>query len=123
MRPNKYYAKDLTSKTRLIDLVSKDCHPQLKQMIEELKPLTTLTDQTEWWRVSRLEFVNPHTQLNYGPIAKFISKVKSKDGYGLKCSLNTFFHYIVSCEHSNLNTKWDSTKTLVFNWIRYIQRE
>ena len=119
MRPNWYRAKDITPKTRLSDLVTQQYHPQLKLMIRELCLLTSLTDKTEWWRVRRLEFTNPRTQRNYVPIAKFVRGIKDGDEYGLKCSLNTFLRYITSPEHSNLNAKWNSVKTLVLSRIRY----
>ena len=122
MRPNKYYAKDITPKTRLGDLVCKKYHPQLKQMINELCRLTTLTGQIDWWRVKKLEFINPHYQPNYVPIAKFIWETTRNGNKGLKCSVNTFFRYITSNEHSNLKIKWGSAKTLTFSRIQYYQK-
>ena len=119
MRPQKYYVKDLTPQTRLSDLVTKKYHPQLKEMILELRRLTTLDDQTEWWRVRELHFLIPKTQQNYVPIAKFLWQIKHCNEQALKCSLNTFFYYLASSEHSNLKVKWQSLKTLTFSRMHY----
>ena len=119
MNHKKYHAKDITPQTRLIDLVEKKYHPQLKQMIEELRAFTTLDGQTEWWRVNKLEFKQKHYQPNYLPIARFIWATTRNGNKGLKCSINTFFRYLTSSGHSNLNLKWNSAKTLIFSRIEY----
>ena len=119
MKRYKYNKSNITAKTRLSDLVEKKYHPQLRAMIKELTRLTTLTEETEWWRVRMLEFINPRTQLNYEPIANFIRDVGRKDQEGLKCSIDTFFRYITSSEHSNLIAKWKSVKTLTYSRLRY----
>ena len=123
MRPQWYRTKDITPRTRLSDLVTKEYHPQLKQMIKELSQLTTLTDQTEWWRVRELEFLNPRTQRNYVPIVKFIGSVVRNGHYGLKCSQNTFYHYLADRNHSNLTAKWNCVKTLVISRLRYKEEQ
>ena len=115
----KYSDKSITPKTRLSDLVVKKYHPQLRQMIDELSRLANFNGETEWWRVRKIDFINPRTQLNYAPLASFISKAAGKDCYGLKCSIDTFFRYITSSEHSNLSAKWKSVKVLTYSWIRY----
>lgn len=123
MRPQWYRTKDITPRTRLSDLVTKEYHPQLKQMIKELSQLTTLTDQTEWWRVRELEFLNPRTQRNYVPIVKFIGSVVRNGHYGLKCSQNTFYHYLADRNHSNLTAKWNCVKTLVISRLHYEEEQ
>lgn len=123
MRPKWYRTKDITPRTRLSDLVTKEYHPQLKQMIEELKYLTVLTEQTEWWRVNELEFINPRTQRNYVPIAKFIGSVARNGHYGLKCSQNTFYRYLADKHHSNLIAKWNCIKTLVISRLHYEEEQ
>lgn len=115
----KYKKTCITEKTRLSDLVEKKYHPQLRVMIKEFTRLTTLTEEVEWWRVRKLEFKNPRTQLNYVPIANFIRKLSLNDQECLKCSIDTFFSYITSSEHSNLKAKWKSVKTMVYSYIRY----
>lgn len=92
-------------------------------MIKELTRLTTLTEDTEWWRVRMLEFINPRTQINYVPIADFIKAVCSKEQKGLKCSIDTFFRYIASSDHSNLIAKWKSVKTLTYSRLKYNNRK
>jgi len=119
MKHKKYYVKDITPRTRLSDLVEKKYHPQLKRMIEELRRLTTLTGDTEWWRVRELKFINPHTQRNYEPIARFLWATTRNENNGLKCSINTFFYYLASSYHSNLSTTWKSVKTLTYSRIRH----
>lgn len=116
---NYYNNKKLTPKTRLSDLVAKKYHPQLRVMIKEFTRLTTLTEETEWWRVRKLEFIKPRTQLNYVPIANFIRELSHNEQEGLKCSIDTFFRYITSSEHSNLTAKWKSVKAMVYSYIRY----
>ena len=119
MAKHKYKKTNITSKTRLSDLVEKKYHPQLQQMMEELRKLADFNGESEWWRVRYLIFVNPRTQLNYVPLANFISKLAYNNQEGLKCSIDTFFRYIASSEHSNLNAKWKSVKTMVYSYIRY----
>lgn len=123
MKRYKYNKSNITSKTRLSDLVEKKYHPQLRAMIKELTRLTTLTEDTEWWRVRKLEFINPRTQFNYVPIADFIKAVCSKEQKGLKCSIDTFFRYIASSDHSNLIAKWKSVKTLTYSRLKYNNRK
>lgn len=91
-------------------------------MIDELRKSTIIDDGTEWWRVKRLDFIEPRTTNNYIPIAKFIKFIKNETNSGkkvLKCSERTFFYYITSQEHSNLKTKFESLKSLVYNMIYY----
>ena len=115
----KYNKENITRQTRLSDLVVKKYHTQLRQMIKELSSLAKFDGETEWWRVRKIVFNNPRTQRNYVPIATFIKKVARKNSYGLKCSMDTFFRYITSNEHSNLSAKWKSVKTLTYSRLRY----
>lgn len=108
-----------TKKTRLMDMVSKEYHGELKVMIDELRRMTTLEDSEEWWQVKKLIFIHPKSMANYEPIADFIIKTTRNGSDGLKCSQRTFFRYITSNEHSNLNVKWDSAKSLVYNMISF----
>lgn len=115
----KYRNNNITPQTRLSDLVAKKYHAHLRQMINELSSLAKFDGETEWWRVRKIVFNNPRTQRNYVPLATFLNKVVSEDYYGLKCSVNTFFQYITSSEHSNLSAKWKSAKTLTYSRLRY----
>ena len=115
----KYNNKSITPQTRLIDLVEKKYHTHLRKMISELCLIAKFDGETEWWRVRKIVFNNPRTQLNYAPLATFINKVANKNCYGLKCSIDTFFRYITSSNHSNLSAKWKSVKTLTYSILRY----
>ena len=115
----KYTKTTLTPQTRLSDLVSKKYHHQLKLMIDELRNLTTIRDDTEWWRVKRLDFTRLRSSDNYRPIAKFIKYERQRRDKVLNCSKDVFFYYISSSEHSNLNINWKYLKSLVYNMIAY----
>lgn len=115
-----YYTKEtITPQTRLSDLVEKKYHPQLKEMIDELRQLTKNCDNMEWWRVKRLEFIRTRSSENYKPIARFIKRIRQDEGKALKCSKDTLFYYIASNEHSNLNKKWKYIKSVIYNMIAY----
>lgn len=116
-KTNYYTPKSITPQTRLSDLVNKKHHRLVKQMISELRRITTIDDDTEWWRVKRLDFVRLRTTENYKPIAKFIRLVGESKHRALKCSNDTFFYYISSPEHSNLNIKCEYLKSLVYRMI------
>ncbi len=112
-----YTPKSITPQTRLSDLVNKKHHHLVKQMINELRSITTIDDDTEWWRVKRLDFKKLSKTNNYTPIARFIRLVGESKDKALKCSNDTFFYYISSPEHSNLNIKWKYLKSLVYRMI------
>ena len=118
-KKKKYYESTLTPQTRLSDLVSKKYHHQLKLMIDELRQLTTIGKDTEWWRVKRLEFKELRNTNNYRPIARFVKYVTQNESKELKCSNDVFFYYIASSDHSNLNIKWKSLKSLVYSMIAH----
>lgn len=120
-RFKKYRKSDITPQTRLMDLVSKKYHGNLKVMIDELRRITKLEDDTAWWQVKRLVFIHPESMRNYEPIAKFIMQVTQDGNKGLNCSVITFIRYITSVDHSNLNVKWESAKALIYNMIRYMK--
>ena len=103
-----------------MDLVNKKYHRKLKLMIDELRRITTLKD-TAWWQVKKLVFIHPKSMSNYEPIAKFIMQTTGDGNKGLNCSVNTFILYITSVDHSNLNTKQESAKALIYSMIRYIK--
>ena len=113
--------KEFTPQTRLMDLVETKFHGELKTMIEELKKrqFIEIKDSEEWWRVKKLHFKHPSSMTNYEPIAEFIMQVTRNGNNGLKCSQRTFFRYITSTDHSNLNANWYSAKSLIYSIIRY----
>lgn len=113
---------EFTLQTRLIDLVDKKYHPELKTMIEELRPITLINEKEEWWKVRRLDFVHPKSMTNYLPIARFIMVSARNGNKGLKCSANMFFRYLTSSEHSNLRIKRESIKSLIYSMIKFSEQ-
>ena len=109
--------KKFTPQTRLMDLVHVKYHRELKDMIDELRRFTTLKDDEEWWQVKKLHFICPSSMNNYFPIAKFILLTTRNGNKGLKCSQRTFFRYLTDSNHSNLNAKCESVKSLIYNMI------
>ena len=109
--------KKFTPQTRLMDLVHVKYHRELKEMIDELRRLTTLKNDEEWWQVKKLHFTRPSSMNNYIPIAKFIMQATRDGNHGLKCSQSTFFRYLTDSNHSNLNAKWKSAKSLIYSMI------
>ncbi len=109
--------KKFTPQTRLMDLVHVKYHRELKDMIDELRRFTTLKDDEEWWQVKKLHFICPSSTNNYFPIAKFILLTTRNGNKGLKCSQRTFFRYLTDSNHSNLNAKCESVKSLIYNMI------
>lgn len=118
-KKTKYNKKTITPQTRLMDLVNKKYHTDLKVMIDELRLITTLEDNVAWWQVKKLTFVRPKSMRNYKPIAKFIMQITRDGNKGLNCSVNTFIRYITSVEHSNLNIKQESAKALIYSMMRF----
>ena len=104
-----------------MDLVKTKFHGQLKAMIDELRRITTLKDETEWWQVKKLHFTHPKSMSNYDPIARFIMQTTQEGNEGLNCSITTFIWYITTQEHSNLNMKYKSAKSLIYNIIHYYE--
>ena len=100
-----------------MDLVHVKYHRELKEMIDELRRFTKLKDNEEWWQVKKLHFISPSSMRNYIPIAKFIMQTTRDGNKGLKCSQNTFYRYLTDSDHSNLNAKWISAKSLINNMI------
>ena len=120
-KKTKYNKTNITPQTRLMDLVNKKYHSELKVMIDELRRITTLEDEVTWWQVKKLIFIRPKSMRNYEPIAKFIMQTTRDGNKGLKCSANTFIWYITSVDHSNLNAKQESVKTLIYSMIRFFR--
>ena len=117
----KYNNTNITPQTRLMDLVNKKYHSELKVMIDELRRITTLEDEVAWWQVKKLIFIRPKSMRNYEPIAKFIMRTTRDGNKGLNCSANTFIRYITSVDHSNLNAKPESVKALIYSMIRFFE--
>jgi len=117
----KYTKQNITPQTRLMDLVKTKFHGQLKVMIDELRRITTIKDETEWWQVKTLHFTRPKSMSNYDPIARFIMQTTQEGNEGLNCSITTFIWYITTQEHSNLNMKYKSAKSLIYNIIHYYE--
>ena len=123
MAKTRYSKSDITPQTRLMDLVNKKYHKNLEAMINELRRITTLKDDTEWWRVKRLTFNRPKSMSNYEPIARFIMQTTRAGNNGLNCSVRTFIWYLTSPKHSNLSIKQESAKALIYSMIRYLEGE
>lgn len=121
MRTTKYNKSNLTPQTRLMDLVNKKYHRYLKEMIIELRRAKVVDDGTPWWQVRQLTFIRPQSMNNYEPIAKFIMQTSQDGRKGLKCSITTFLRYLTAKEHSNLNVKYESVKSLIFSMVRYLR--
>lgn len=119
----KYTKKNITPQTRLMDLVKTKFHSQLKVMIDELRRITTLKDDIPWWQVKMLQFKRPKSMSNYDPIARFIMLVTQDGDEGLNCSITTFIWYITSKEHSNLNMKYKSAKSLIYSMIKFYEEK
>lgn len=117
----KYNKSNITPQTRLMDLVDKKNHSKLKVMIDELRRITTLKDETAWWKVKKLTFIHPKSMSNYEPIAKFIMQTTQEGNNGLNCSVRTFIWYLTSVDHSNLEMNEESAKTLIYSMIRYLE--
>lgn len=114
----KYNKSNITPHTRLVDLVKKKYHKELKTLISKLP---TLKDDTVWWKVKKLTFTHPKSMKNYIPIADFIKRT-TRDGHdGLNCSIMTFIWYLTNIDHSNLNIKPESAKALIYNMIEYLK--
>lgn len=105
-----------------MDLVDKKYHSKLKAMIDEMRRITTLKDDTAWWKVKKLTFIHPKSMGNYEAIAKFIMQTTQEGNNGLKCSVRTLIWYITSKDHSNLNMKQESAKALIYSMIKYLER-
>ncbi len=118
----KYNKSNITPQTRLMDLVDKKYHSKLKAMIDEMRRITTLKDDTAWWKVKKLTFIHPKSMGNYEAIAKFIMQTTQEGNNGLKCSVRTLIWYITSKDHSNLNMKQESAKALIYSMIKYLER-
>ena len=119
----KYTKKNITPQTRLMDLVKTKFHSQLKVMIDELRRITTLKDDTPWWQVKMLQFKRPKSMSNYDPIARFIMWSTNYEEDGLNCSITTFIWYITAKEHSNLNMKYKSAKSLIYSMIKFYEEK
>lgn len=117
----KYTKSSITPQTRLMDLVNTKYHSQLKLMIDELRQITMLKDDTAWWQVKKLHFKRPKSMRNYEPIAKFIMQTTRNGNKGLNCSARTFIWYITSKDHSNLNLKYESAKSLIYSMIKSLK--
>ena len=115
----KYTKKNIMPQTRLMDLVKTKFHSQLKVMIDELRRNTTLKKDIPWWQVKMLHFTRPKSMSNYDPIARFIMQATQDGVDGLNCSITTFIWYITAKEHSNLNMKYKSAKSLIYNMIKF----
>jgi hypothetical protein len=118
----KYNKSNITPQTRLMDLVNKKYHSKLKAMIDELRQVATLTDDTAWWKVKKVTFTHPKSMRNYEPIAKFIMQITQEDNNGLNCSVRTFIWYLTSIDHSNLNMTQGSAKALIYSIIKYLKK-
>ena len=118
----KYNKSNITPQTRLMDLVNKKYHSKLKAMIDELRQVATLTDDTAWWKVKKVNFIHPKSMRNYEPIAKFIMQITQEGNNGLNCSVRTFIWYLTSIDHSNLNMTQESAKALIYSIIKYLKK-
>ena len=118
-----YNKKNITPQTRLMDLVKTKFHRELKVMIDELRRKTTLKDDTAWWQVKKLQFTQPKSMGNYEPIARFIMLATQEGNEGLNCSITTFIWYITAKEHSNLNMKYKSAKSLIYSMIKFYEEK
>ena len=117
----KYNKSNITPQTRLKDLVNRKYHSKLKVLIDELREITTLKDDTEWWKVKKLTFNHPKSMSNYVPIAKFIMQIAQEGNNGLNCSIRTLIWYLTSKDHSNLNMKQESAKSLIYSMINFLE--
>lgn len=118
----KYNRSNITPQTRLMDLVNKKYHSQLAAMIYELRRITTLEDDTVWWKVNKLTFTHPKSMSNFNPIAKFIMHTTREGNNGLNCSVRTFIWYLTAKDHSNLKIKSESAKALIYSMIKYFEK-
>ncbi len=118
----KYNKSNITPQTRLMDLVNKKYHSKLKAMIDELRQVATLTDDTAWWKVKKVNFTHPKSMRNYEAIAKFIMQITQEGNNGLNCSVRTFIWYLTSIDHSNLNMTQESAKALIYSIIKYLKK-
>ena len=120
-KPRKQPKREFTSKTRLFDLVRKEHHADLRQLVEDLRPISIDGDTLDWKTLSRLEVdlkATSKTRYIY-LIATFLHHIGK--GCGLKCRMATFVRWLSSTEHSNFRLSVGYVNKLIYNMLAYIE--
>ncbi|MBR6418619.1 MAG: hypothetical protein IKS36_07375 [Bacteroidales bacterium] len=111
---------EFTSKTRLFDLVKKEHHAELRQLVDELRDISIGGDDYDWKTLSRLEA--DHTVVRNSEyilvIARFLHRLGK--GRGLKCRMSTFIRWLSSTKHSNFGLSDRYVNKLIYNMLAYI---
>ena len=120
-KARKQSKREFTQKTRLFDLVRNEHHADLRQLVEELRPVSVNGDALNWKTLSRLEVdlnLTSKTRFIY-LIATFLHRIGK--GCGLKCRMSTFIRWLSSTEHSNFFLSRGYVNKLIYNMLAYIE--
>lgn len=120
-RTAKKSKSEFTVKTRVYDLVKREFHDNLRNLIEDIRPFIRDGDTIDWKHfkyfgydeeiISKTEFM-----IN---IARFLLAIGK--GEGLKCKMSVFVRYLASNEHSNFGLKYRSLNTLIYRMFTYLE--
>ena len=92
-RTAKQSKKEFTAKTRVYDLVKRECHDELKKLSQDIRPFVRNVENIDWKHLMYFEFDED-----------LISKTE----------------FLASNEHSNFNIKYRSLNTLIYRMFEYL---
>ncbi len=112
---------EFTAKTRLFDLVRKEHHADLRQLVDDMRPWLTDGDSVGWKSLKRLnvDYSKTTNAWFFLIITEFLCRIRF--GKGLTCTEAVFIRYLASTEHSNFSLKESSVKTLVYKQLSFLK--
>lgn len=119
-RTAKQSKKEFTAKTRVYDLVKRECHDELKKLSQDIRPFVRNVENIDWKHLMYFEFDEDLISKTEFVliIVRFLLRIEK--GNGLKCKMSVFIRYLASNEHSNLNIKYRSLNTLIYRMFEYL---
>ena len=120
-RTAKQSKQEFTAKTRVYDLVKREFHGELRNLIESIRPYIRDGDTIDWKHFKRFNAIEGSRKKKelILEIAKFLIVIGK--GSGLKCKMSVFVRYLASNEHSNFGLKDSSLNTLIYRMFAYLE--